>query len=295
MVSAFPAEVNASAGAYRDEGSSMRQLCMAFAVAIGVTAFASPNLAQDGEAALTAAEIQFHILGHRFSGDFAREKGREIEGVAYFGTDGKFLLQVDRDREPIAVVLGTFELKDDQICVQQIGAMRDAIQDRCLKAFGDSKNGSWSGGLTDMQDSERGIPLDWQHDLDPAELASVWTNWEGLQKEAGPIDAFGSMEDIRINPFRFKGKVMLVIGEFKQMIGDGRALFRDNNYKDMIAEGVSNNLFLDDDETAILIGEFTGTFRMMVEGSDAFVPVMAVKTARICKERRCREYFYRWQ
>lgn len=245
--------------------------------------------------ALTGAEIRSQIVGRAFGGRFDSEQGGDIRGHAYFGLDGKFLLSVTHDRMTEAVILGRFELKDDLICVQQIGAMRNALGERCFKAFGHTKSGSWSGVLSDVQDSERGIPLDWTDVLGPAELEALWSNWESLQKEAGPVDRFESMEEVRINLFRFKGKTLLVTGSFRQMIGDGRALFQDGNLKDMVLEGVPNDLFQDEYQTAILIGEFTGTFQMTIEGSDVFLPVMTLKAARTCKAAGCREYFPTWE
>jgi hypothetical protein len=274
----------------------MRRLCTALAV-IAPALLASPICAQESMTPLGADAIKSEILGHRFDGYFASDNdAKSVKGTSYFGADGRFLLQVDIGQEPDGVILGKFELKDDQICVQQTGAMRSTIENRCFKAYGGREGSSWSGALSDVQDSKRGVPLDLQYDLDPAELDALWANWDSIQKEAGPIDLFGSMKEISINPYRFKGKVVLIKSNFRQMIGDGRAWFNEGHYyRDLIVEGVANDLFLKADQTALLIGELTGSFRATVEGSDVFFPVMTLKAARACKESRCKEYLRGWQ
>ena len=273
------------------------RICTTLIVAIALAILDLPVQAQDEPKPLTGEEIRSQLAGRTFRGHFKPDEGEEDSASVrtYISSDGKVVMMIAEKTKPTAVFLGTFEIMEDRICVQDIKVMRNAILDRCYRAYGASKDGHWSGYLQDVQDPQHYIPLRGQFELDPAAFASLWSSWESIQKEAGPIDGFGSMEDIWSNPFRFKGKITGVTGTFKQMIGDGRAWFKpDNYYMDFIVENAANDLFRDQGQSALLIGEFTETFRMTIEGSDVFLPVMTLKSARACKESACKEYFVNW-
>jgi hypothetical protein len=203
-----------------------------------------------------------------------------------------------KDDKPFDIGIETFEMKGDLLCLHDLRLMKTERPDRCFAAYVDTMDKSWSGHLVDEQNSDDSVPLENSLGADSADIDARWARWEGIRQEAGSIDSFGILEEIALNPFRFAGKIQIMRGSFKQMIGDHRGWFesdgRNQQIGNFIVEGVSDELFQKEGQAAVIVGEFTGNLQLTVEGNDRFLPVMTAKAVRLCETSSCEDYFRGW-
>ncbi|WP_395019236.1 hypothetical protein [Dongia sp.] len=263
-----------------------------------LTAICGPARSEDDLHRLTGAEIKARIYDHEGGGSYAPTYDPDrVRVVTYFSPAGKVLIQQYKGRSPAAVSTAVFELKEDRLCFHDLGLMNADRPDRCFAAYAKMKGDEvLTTYLLDEQDKRTGIPLDSLRQLVPGAAYQRWARWEVLRQDSGPIDGFGSMDEISRNPFRFKGKVLLVAGRFLQMIGEHRGLFESRpGYQQFVVDGISTDWFRSEDDAAIFVGKFSGSLRMTQEGSDRFLPIMTAKAARLCQEKSCADFVEDWR
>ncbi|GAB2175045.1 hypothetical protein [Dongia sp. agr-C8] len=269
-------------------------------VASAALAFAGLAARADDEPALNADEIRSQFLGHLLVGSGVAADGTRLSQAAYFSTDGKLLVIASDGNSKVSLVYTeSFAIKDDALCLHDLGLMRKQRADRCYEVHGGPKDNIWSGLLVDKQNPDSRLAVHMRNRVGEKEIQERWASWESIRQEAGPIDGFGWLQDIQPNPYRFKGQRLVVRGSFVQMVGDRRGWFtwdEAGSYGDhgqFIAQGIANEMFGDPGTTAIFVGEFSDIQQMTVSGNTMFIPVMNVTAARLC-EKTCGEYFENW-
>jgi len=248
---------------------------------------------------LSGDEIRSQILGHEFLSHFRSDEGTGLtEMKAYFSTAGKLVVQLTKDDKPIDLGIETFEVKEDLLCLHDHRLMKSDRADRCFAAYVEVAEKSWSGRLVDQEDKDAIVPLDTSLDADSAEVDAQWANWESIRQEVGSVDSFGVLDEIALNPFRFAGKVQIMRGTFRQMIGDHRGAFDTQSRADQnrifIVDGVSNEAFQKEGQSAVIVGDFTGSLQVTIDGNDRFLPVMTAKAVRLCEKDSCEDFFPSW-
>jgi hypothetical protein len=274
-----------------------RLVGLALATVIAMLA-ASSATADEVEAAqskrLNGDEIRSQILGHAFIGYYRAHDGAPQTLNAYFSAGGKYFAYVSEEDEPIDVAIKSFEVTEDRLCWHDIGVMKPARVDRCFGVYVFTEDKSWSGYMQDEQDAKVIVALDSAFDADSTAVESRWANWESIRQEAGTLDAFAKLEEVSVNPFRFRGKLQIVIGYFEQMIGDATGRFRTRDGNSLVVRGIPNDMFEKEEQDAVMVGEFIDTMRVTEDGNDRYLPVMIAKATRLCAKKGCKDYIDRY-
>jgi len=128
---------------------------------------------------------------------------------------------------------------------------------------------------------------------DSNEQGALWAKWERILVDTGSIDARPEMNAIIAAPEDFKGKVLMMQGEFLRMLTPESAEFEAyglGGYREFKLDGVHDDLFIGGARDFLIFATLTSILRRTGElGMDNDIR-MTAKLVLPCTQLLCRDW-----